>query len=62
MDQIRLQPVNAISGEITLPGSKSLTNRALLLAALASGETRIVNPLFSADTEHMISALRQLGV
>ena len=62
MDQITLQPVNAISGEITLPGSKSLTNRALLLAALATGETRIVNLLSSADTGHMITALRQLGV
>ena len=62
MDQITLQPVNAISGEITLPGSKSLTNRALLLAGLATGETRIVNLLSSADTGHMITALRQLGV
>ena len=62
MDQITLQPVSKISGEVTLPGSKSLTNRALLLAALAEGETRIVNLLSSADTGHMITALRQLGV
>ena len=62
MDQITLQPISKISGEVTLPGSKSLTNRALLLASLAKGETRIVNLLSSADTGHMITALRQLGV
>lgn len=47
---------------MTLPGSKSLTNRALLLAALAAGKTRLVNILKSEDTERMIDALRQLGI
>ncbi len=59
---IKLAPVKRINGEITLPGSKSLSNRALLLAALASGETEIINLLESDDTAQMLGALRQLGV
>lgn len=47
---------------ITIPGSKSLTNRALLLAALAPGESNLHNLLRSDDTEVMIQALKQLGV
>lgn len=62
MEHINLTPVDSISGEINLPGSKSLTNRALLLAALAEGETRITNPLASDDTARMIEALQQLGI
>ena len=55
-------PVDSISGEISLPGSKSLTNRALLLAALAAGDTCVINPLASDDTGRMIQALGQLGI
>ncbi|RUO44449.1 3-phosphoshikimate 1-carboxyvinyltransferase [Aliidiomarina taiwanensis] len=49
-------------GCIRLPGSKSISNRALLLAALAEGTTRIDNLLVSDDTHWMLSALKQLGV
>ena len=45
-----------------MPGSKSYTNRALLVAALAEGESRLTGALFSDDTEYMSSALRELGV
>ncbi|HYD47946.1 MAG TPA: 3-phosphoshikimate 1-carboxyvinyltransferase [Terriglobales bacterium] len=48
--------------EIRVPGSKSITNRALLLAALAEGTTRIEHALSSEDTRHMRRALQDLGV
>jgi 3-phosphoshikimate 1-carboxyvinyltransferase len=48
-------------GEVTLPGSKSITNRALLLAALCDGPVTLTGALFSEDTEIMAEALRQLG-
>ncbi len=51
----------AARGEIRLPGSKSLSNRALLLAALAKGSTRIRGLLDSDDTAVMIESLRRLG-
>ena len=51
-----------IEGAINLPGSKSLSNRALLLAALAKGNTRVTNLLDSDDVRHMLNALKQLGV
>ena len=47
---------------IRIPGSKSITNRALLIAALASGTTTLKNVLFSDDTEYMINALTKLGI
>lgn len=47
---------------ICIPGSKSITNRALLLASLAEGESFLENVLFSDDTDAFISALRALGV
>lgn len=47
--------------EITPPGSKSVSNRALVLAALGSGTCRIENLLHSDDTEHMLTALHKLG-
>ncbi|HXG23462.1 MAG TPA: 3-phosphoshikimate 1-carboxyvinyltransferase [Chthonomonadales bacterium] len=53
------RPVNAI---LTLPGSKSITNRALLLAALAEGTSRIENALFSDDTRYMAESLQRLGI
>lgn len=61
MSQLTLGPIARVSGEIDLPGSKSLSNRALLLAALARGETRLINLLKSDDTIRMVEALRQLG-
>ncbi|NUN98134.1 MAG: 3-phosphoshikimate 1-carboxyvinyltransferase, partial [Candidatus Omnitrophica bacterium] len=48
--------------EISLPGSKSYTNRALLLAALADGESTLTNALFSDDTERMVECLNALGI
>jgi 3-phosphoshikimate 1-carboxyvinyltransferase len=52
-------PVNA---EIRVPGSKSMTNRALVLAALAEGRSTITRPLRSRDTTLMVNALRALGI
>ncbi|MGX5914082.1 3-phosphoshikimate 1-carboxyvinyltransferase [Aliidiomarina sp. Khilg15.8] len=49
-------------GVVQLPGSKSIANRALLLAALAQGRTRLHNVLDSDDTRHMRDALRRLGL
>ena len=46
---------------VTLPGSKSITNRALICAALASGETTLTGALFADDTEAMVEAVRSLG-
>jgi len=52
---------SAISAQISIPGSKSLTNRELVLSALASGQSEILNPLDSRDSNLMIQALKQLG-
>ncbi len=62
MDSLTLQPLQFINGDVTLPGSKSLSNRILLLAAVAQGETRISNLLDSDDVRHMLNALKALGV
>jgi len=62
MKQLTLSPIKLLAGEVTLPGSKSLSNRALLLASLASGATTLTNLLRSEDTQAMVSAIRQLGV
>lgn len=50
-----------VSGTAPVPGSKSITNRALALAALASGTTTLTNALFADDTAHMMDCLRSLG-
>ena len=62
MDALTLQPVKSLSGSLHLPGSKSISNRALLLAALAAGRTRILNLLDSEDTRLMRRALQTFGV
>jgi len=62
MNTLTLKPISKIEGEINLPGSKSLSNRALLLAALAKGTSKITNLLESDDTRHMLNALNQLGI
>ncbi|MGR5302029.1 3-phosphoshikimate 1-carboxyvinyltransferase [Vibrio alfacsensis] len=62
MESLTLQPINKIQGEVNLPGSKSVSNRALLLAALAKGTTRLTNLLDSDDIRHMLNALTKLGV
>ncbi|MCD6052985.1 MAG: 3-phosphoshikimate 1-carboxyvinyltransferase [Rubrobacteraceae bacterium] len=48
--------------KIRVPGSKSLTNRALIIAALAEGHSRILNPLFSDDSYWLMNALVRLGI
>ncbi|MND92824.1 3-phosphoshikimate 1-carboxyvinyltransferase [compost metagenome] len=55
-------PQGALRGKVTPPGSKSITNRALLLAALARGTSRLTGALKSDDTRHMSNALRLMGV
>lgn len=62
MESLTLQPINKVDGEVNLPGSKSVSNRALLLAALAKGTTRLTNLLDSDDIRHMLNALTKLGV
>lgn len=62
MESLTLQPINKVDGEVNLPGSKSVSNRALLLAALAQGTTRLTNLLDSDDIRHMLNALTKLGV
>lgn len=57
-----LPPVAAMRGTVRLPGSKSISNRTLLLAALADGETEILDLLDSDDTRRMLDALAVLGV
>lgn len=52
----------SLHATVTVPGSKSLTNRELILAALADGPSRLVSPLHSDDSARMIHALRALGV
>ncbi|MEW6099845.1 MAG: bifunctional 3-phosphoshikimate 1-carboxyvinyltransferase/cytidylate kinase [Pseudomonadota bacterium] len=56
-----LPPLRAASGTVRLPGSKSISNRVLLLAGLSEGTTRIHDLLDSDDTRVMIEALRTLG-
>lgn len=55
-------PQHPLVGRVTPPGSKSITNRALLLAALAKGTSRLSGALKSKDTALMATALRQMGV
>jgi 3-phosphoshikimate 1-carboxyvinyltransferase len=57
-----LPHVKHVRGDVALPGSKSISNRVLLLAALAQGATRIDGLLASDDTTVMLNALQQLGV
>lgn len=56
-----IPPLQHASGEVTLPGSKSISNRVLLLAALCSGTTTVHDLLDSDDTRVMLQALRDLG-
>src|SRR5688572_33469270 len=55
-------PERPLVGRVVPPGSKSITNRALLLAALARGTSRLTGALKSRDTTLMAAALRQMGV
>ncbi|MGH8666760.1 MAG: 3-phosphoshikimate 1-carboxyvinyltransferase [Burkholderiales bacterium] len=62
MDVLELAAVERVGGSVRLPGSKSISNRTLLLAALAEGDTRIEELLDSDDTRVMLAALEKLGV
>jgi 3-phosphoshikimate 1-carboxyvinyltransferase len=62
MENLPIQPLtHPPQASVRVPGSKSLTNRALLVAALAEGETRLSNALFSDDSHYFAAALQQLG-
>ena len=61
-DLIEIVPLaKPVRAEITVPGSKSITNRALVLAALAEGETTLQGALWSEDTQVMVECLQELG-
>jgi 3-phosphoshikimate 1-carboxyvinyltransferase len=61
-DLIEIVPLTVpVRAEITVPGSKSITNRALILAALADGETVLQGALWSEDTQIMVECLQELG-
>ena len=59
---IEIKPVQNLQTTVTVPGSKSYTNRALLIAGLADGECRLEKPLVSDDTKYMIRALKTFGI
>ena len=61
-ESLTLHPIALVNGTVNLPGSKSVSNRALLLAALAHGTTVLTNLLDSDDVRHMLNALAALGV
>ena len=61
-DLIEIVPLDKpVQAEITVPGSKSITNRALILAALGEGETTLRGALWSEDTQVMVECLQELG-
>ncbi|HET9762880.1 MAG TPA: 3-phosphoshikimate 1-carboxyvinyltransferase, partial [Casimicrobiaceae bacterium] len=60
--RLSLAPISHAKGVVALPGSKSISNRMLLLAALAEGKTELTGLLDADDTAHMIDALKALGV
>ena len=62
-DSLLIQPaLRPIEGDVRVPGSKSITNRALLMAALADGTSHLQGALFSDDTHYMSESLRKLGI
>ena len=61
-DLIEIVPLDKpVHAEVTVPGSKSITNRALILAALADGAVTLESALWSEDTQIMVECLQQLG-
>ena len=62
MEFLDLAPIGRVVGAATMPGSKSISNRVLLLAALARGETVVRDALDADDTRVMLAALRRLGI
>merc|ERR1719329_1366289 len=61
-ETLTLDPIKSLDGTVTLPGSKSLSNRCLLLAALSEGNTKVENLLESDDIRYMLEALDTLKV
>ena len=61
IDFLDIPPLGSVGGTVSLPGSKSISNRVLLLAALSQGTTTVHDLLASDDTHVMLTALRQLG-
>lgn len=62
-DQIAIRPIaRPINAEIAVPGSKSITNRALLLTALADGVSTLENALFSEDSHWFVDCLHKTGI
>ena len=61
-DSVAIQPCGPVHGQIRPPGSKSITNRALVCAALADGTSELTGALDSDDTRVMIEGLKQLGI
>src|SRR5215469_9752524 len=61
-DQIEIIPRGPLHATLRPPGSKSITNRALVCAALAKGSSWLIGALDSEDTRVMIDALRKLGI
>jgi 3-phosphoshikimate 1-carboxyvinyltransferase len=59
---IEIKPVQNLQATVSIPGSKSYTNRALLIAGLTEGECRLEKPLVSDDTKYMIQALKAFGI
>ena len=55
-------PKNNINGTVTIPGSKSLTHRALIAASLADGKSRLVSFLSCEDTLYTAEALKKMGI
>src|SRR5207244_427223 len=63
VDPLPIAPLSGpVDTEVRVPGSKSYTNRALVIAAMAGGRSTLTGALFSDDTEHMAAALNALGV
>jgi 3-phosphoshikimate 1-carboxyvinyltransferase len=60
--ELTIAPIAGAQGSVRLPGSKSISNRALLLAALAQGDTTLTGLLDADDTQVMVAALHALGV
>jgi 3-phosphoshikimate 1-carboxyvinyltransferase len=62
MAKIQIEPAGSVSLDLAVQGSKSLTNRALIAAALAPGMTKLVNASFSDDSKYLATALNQIGI
>lgn len=63
MKNIKILPLEKpVNAEVTIPGSKSYTNRALIIASMTKNKVKIINPLLSDDTKAMIQCLKTLGI